>query len=129
MAREVFGSTNEPTYSKPRWQCSAYGCTLPGGLSQGFGEHATYFCRFHYGKKSARNDEITRRLKPFNHLFDVLYLLKASEDIPKISNYFETHGRKEFAANDNEMVDAYKNRIQIALSGEVSDLMRDLNDL
>jgi hypothetical protein len=44
--------------------CAAYGCPLPGGISDSIaGGHQRWYCRFHFGEGVSKNDAITLKIK------------------------------------------------------------------
>jgi hypothetical protein len=103
MGREVFGSKQETVvHARPSWQCSAYGCRLPGGLSQGFGPEARYYCRFHYGKEPFENDSITRILHSYNQVFDAIYAIKEVPDVQRIATHMKSIGRQDLGPEPQE---------------------------
>lgn len=126
MGREVFGQASEPVYSKPNWECSAFGCYLPGGMSPAFGEGARFYCRFHYGKEPHQNDEITSTLKRFRSLFDGAYAVRSIGDVSKIANHFNRLGRVDLMPKEDELAfpDFYKRRLLVEIGKEVFDELK-----
>jgi hypothetical protein len=126
MGREVFGQASEPVYSKPNWECSAFGCYLPGGLSPAFGVEAKYYCRFHYGKESHQNDWITAKLKRYKTLFDGAYAIRSVADVLKIANHFDQLGRADLMPKEDEVYfpDYYKTRLLVDIGREVFEELK-----
>jgi hypothetical protein len=124
MAREIYGNS-ETVYvnQKPNWQCSAYGCKLPGGASHGFGPEAKYYCRFHYGKEPQQNDFITKILHHYNEIFEGVYAIKEVSDLQKMQLYFERLGRSDLAPVPQEALlpHYYRDRLIKVLGQEITD--------
>jgi hypothetical protein len=103
------------------WHCSAYGCRLPGGLSQGFGQEARYYCRFHYGKEPFENDGITKVLHNYGGLFDSIYAIKEVPDVQRIGNHLEANGRADLKPEQDEALlpQYYRDRLLKLVGQEV----------
>lgn len=128
MGREVFGSKQETVvYATSNWQCNAHGCKLPGGMSQGFGQDARYYCRFHYGKKPSENDLITYVLREYEPLFEEIYAIEKKEDVMRISPYMEKTGRNDLVAepSEYELHHIYKNKLLIGLGKEIAKKIQE----
>ena len=50
-----------PSQAQPL-NCSAYGCGLTGTLSAGTNGESKFYCRFHFGLKPSKNDQVTVRI-------------------------------------------------------------------
>jgi hypothetical protein len=124
MAREIYGNTQQPAVSeKPNWQCSAYGCRLPGGASPGFGQEARFYCQFHYGKEPHQNDFITRILQGYNEIFEGVYAIREIEHLTKMKIYFERLGRGDLAPLPEEALlpHYYRDRLVKTLGHEINE--------
>lgn len=127
MAREIFGSKQETVVqSHSGWQCTAFGCKLPGGLSRGFGQEAKYYCRFHYGKEPFENDFITRILHLYQPIFDSIYAIREVGDVMKIGVHLEAIGRPDLIPEQEETYfpHFYKDRLLRVVGTEVADKIK-----
>lgn len=127
MGREVFGSKQEVVQENRVWKCLAYGCFLPGSLSAGFGQDAKFYCRFHYGKEPQENDAVTRILRGYQGIFDAIYSIKTTDDIPRVLGYFDQIGRADLRPKPEEAGEAsfYKNRVMYQIGREIMDSMKE----
>jgi hypothetical protein len=124
MRRDSFGNTSEVVVpATANWQCNAYGCRLPGGLSQGFGPEAKYYCRFHYGKEPFENDLVTRILHSYNAIFDAIYAIRDIEDVTKIAVHFDGMGRSDLAPLPDEALlpHYYRDRLMKMIGQEITE--------
>jgi hypothetical protein len=48
--------------TKQNKECAAYGCGLPGSLSSGTNGESRFYCRFHFGTPTQKNDQITFKI-------------------------------------------------------------------
>ena len=51
--------------------CAAFGCPLPGSLSEGIQGGGNWYCRNHFGSFGAAHDEITVRIKKHRWILDI----------------------------------------------------------
>ena len=131
MAREIFGAKQETVVqASSGWQCTAFGCKLPGGLSQGLGQEAKYYCRFHYGKKPFENDFITRILHFYQPIFDSIYAIRNVEDVIKIGVHLETIGRPDLGPQQEETYfpHFYRDRLLKVVGTEIADKIKAEKD-
>lgn len=56
----VAGDAKAPTDDG---RCHAFGCPLPGAISESLKGSDTWFCRFHFGAEGAKWNEITRSIR------------------------------------------------------------------
>jgi len=69
-----YGNSEEPQQQAQPLNCSAYGCGLIGSLSAGTNGESKFYCRFHFGLKPQKNDQVTLRIKQnskLRELFDI----------------------------------------------------------
>ena len=69
-----FGSNEEAKQEGQPLGCNAYGCGLPGTISAGTNGESRFYCRFHYGLKPHKNDQVTARIHQndkLRNLFDI----------------------------------------------------------
>jgi hypothetical protein len=131
MGREVFGNESTAVVpAKSNWQCSAFGCRLPGGLSQGFGPEAKYYCRFHYGKEPFQNDLITRTLHRYSKIFEAIYAIKEVHDVSRIGMHFDGIGRKDLMPLPDEALlpHYYRDRLLKEIGKEVTDSVKEATE-
>ena len=57
--------------------CAAFGCPLPGSLSEGIQGGGNWYCRNHFGSFGAAHDEITVRIKKHRWILDIASYLSA----------------------------------------------------
>lgn len=69
-----YGSPEEPKQDSQPLGCGAYGCGLPGTISAGTNGESKFYCRFHFGLKPHKNDQVTTRIHQndkLRSLFDI----------------------------------------------------------
>jgi len=59
--------------------CAAYGCGLTGTLSAGTNGESKFYCRFHFGVKPHKNDQITLRIHQNDKLRNIFDMCTAPE--------------------------------------------------
>ena len=77
--------------------CSAYGCQLFGTLSAGTNGESKFYCRFHFGLKPTKNDQVTLRIKQNEKLRNLFDICTAPEKFFKGSDkvtFFELADKK-----------------------------------
>jgi hypothetical protein len=70
-----YGSQEEQQVQQGQpWGCNAYGCGLPGSTSAGTNGESKFYCRFHFGLKPNKNDQVTLKINQndkLRNLFDM----------------------------------------------------------
>ena len=66
--------------------CSAYGCGLIGTLSAGTNGESKFYCRFHFGLKPHKNDQVTARIHQNSKLRDLFDICTAPDKFYKGNN-------------------------------------------
>jgi hypothetical protein len=65
---------NEDAQQGQPLNCVAYGCGQAGTISAGTDGTAKFYCRFHFGLKPQKNDQVTLKIHQndkLRHLFDI----------------------------------------------------------
>ncbi|MDS4070499.1 MAG: hypothetical protein RKO24_12865 [Candidatus Competibacter sp.] len=62
--------------------CAAYGCSLPGGISQDHGPEAKYYCRWHFRVSVGQYDAVSFRINARQDLFLAAVERREATELP-----------------------------------------------
>ena len=82
-----YGSQEEQQVQQSQpLNCAAYGCGLTGTLSAGTNGESKFYCRFHFGAKPHKNDQITLRIHQNDKLRNLFDMCSAPDKFFKGDN-------------------------------------------
>lgn len=109
--------------TKPIWQCSAWGCTISGGILDG----AQAFCRYHHGKDTGAFDAISDLV---NREAWRLRLVRCAQTAPNgwremCKSLAEKYGRDDLDPFVHDMNDCDSARYEHLVYADMDDALRE----
>jgi len=81
-----FSNPEESNQESQPLSCGAYGCGLLGTISAGTNGESKFYCRFHYGLKPHKNDQVTARIHQNSQLLDLFDMCTSPDRFFKGNN-------------------------------------------